>query len=199
MKIGRLSLYFGLNSIVTIVVIAAALFFFVGVPLAGPALNLIEGQYTLHPLWGNAALAIVAGVVATALYTTFGFYLLRWGALTRLLGDYHAIDMGAEGDTPEDWGTVTLSLYPMGSESHQPKLRFVHRNGDIVIRGEAHLMDNAYLVGHYVETGHTERRRAGAILYRKSGDGTRWEGALSYIDPKTDEPAFTHARWVRME
>jgi len=131
MKIGRLSLYFGLNSIVAIVVIAAALFFFVGVPLAGVALGFLEGQYTLHPLWGNAALAIVSGVVATALYTTFGFYLLRWGALTWLLGEYHAIDLGpdgGEGDgTGEDWGTVTLSLYPMGSEFHQPKLKFVHR------------------------------------------------------------------------
>jgi len=144
---------------------------------------------------------IIAGaassVMAAFAFGVFGFYLFNWCTKFRLTGTFEASIVEEDGNLTK-WGTVEIKYHPLSINTHHTPVKMFLRLNDIILEGDGLIVDNRYLIGHYCETGKTERRRAGSFMYELDGTGTVWSGRYTHIDPENATPLVDNAVWRRL-
>ncbi|MCB2097168.1 MAG: hypothetical protein KDE05_06000 [Parvularculaceae bacterium] len=185
-------LHFGLNSVVTIVVIAVIIFKFALQPFA---LKLLDAPEKLSALQ-NFGLSLLASLAAAIMLAALGVFLMGWSSKIRHAVDY---DVFVVDDTGQElaFGRASVRYSPFSGTNQHTSVKMQLINGDIELDGNGMIIDNRYLAGTYTEIGKPERRRSGSFLYEISGDGSSWAGQYIAIDPITDDPIVGRARWVR--
>jgi len=189
-SLGRL--HFGINSVITIAVVAVIIFKFVLQPFF---LKILVAPEKLTALQ-NFGLSILASVVAAIVFGVLGVFLMGWSARVRHAVDYDVYVIATDNrETP--FGTASIRYYPLSATNQHTPVKLQLKFGDIVLDGNGMIVDNRYLAGTYTEVGKPERRRSGSFLYEISGDGSSWAGQYIAIDPSSDDPIVGRAKWIR--
>lgn len=187
----------GINSAVSITVIAVLIYKFVLKSYMDGAYLFVSSNYDPDSFWHAMVLGVVAGIVATVLFGLLSTYAFGWLAKTRLTGEFSALDVDKKGNETR-WGEATIKYYPLSKRTdHIPVfLQLIH--DEILMEGDGLIVDNQFLIGHYTDAGNPERRRSGSIMFERDGNGTSWEGDFQFVDPNNEHPTTGHAKWVKV-
>ena len=191
--------HFGINSVVGWLLVIGVSAYFLNDPLRGLyqiALNL-NAPATAG---GELLINVAAGVFSALMTVALVWLLLQIRFKLRRVGKYQAFAIGEDG-REIDWGTVTISYYPLAGETQHTQVSLYLENATNRrrLRGSGIIIDNTYLAAYYTQVGHEEERRSGALLYKISGDGKTWEGRYAFVDPSdaSEIPDVGRARWKR--
>jgi len=189
-------LYLGIPGSVIFFVIIGWLYIFV---FSDPVLYILQelsADYSSNSFMYTIITGVISSFFAAILLAFIGIVFFNWYQKTLLTGRYKATELILNGDDV-DWGVVTIKFIPFETgKGYAVKLILMH--GDIELEGNGRIIDNRYLIGHYVEIGKLERRRMGSFFYELNGAGNAWEGNYVYVDPNESDPKQGRAKWERM-
>ena len=192
------NIYIGINSAVSLVLIAAAIYYFFLKDILVVSVNMFSTWYDSNSVWHSLVLGIVASITAAIVFGILGVFLFAWSNKMRLTGEYNAFEIDSTGKENK-WGKVTIKYHPLSTSNNHPPMKLRLKHDKIIMEGSGMIIDNRYLVGHYCETGEPARRRSGAFMFEISGAGNTWEGRFVYIDPETNSPAEGKAKWIKSQ
>jgi hypothetical protein len=193
---GVWKIHIGISTAVSLVAIAAIVYHFFLKEGLALLLGKISAGYNSNSLLHAILTGIASSIVAAVLFGIFGVFVLSWYAKIRLTGRYNAFAVDANGGETA-WGRVTIKYHPLSTNTHHTPVKLSLAVDDIVLEGDGLIVDNRYLIGHYSETGMTERRRAGSFMYELDGAGKAWSGNYICIDPSSGIPTVSKAVWRR--
>lgn len=149
------------------------------------------------PKWvTDISLGIVSDFLAGIIIGFALIVFLRKRRLHNMTGKFHAY-LTTRGMN-QKWGTVTLAYELLESSAEGPRIRLEIENEGIILRGEATIYRDQFLIGYYQEMSQLSRRRAGSFMLEMDGNGN-YAGKFLFLSPDYKSPTMGTVRWKRIE